>query len=78
MNIDKDKTYIYFLATFLIIAILLAEFYFSKNLRDMRAYYYIFSLCMTIWIIAIPKKFDKVVLLMYFLQLILGLNIILK
>ena len=78
MNIDKDKIYIYFLTTFLIIAILLAEFHFSKNLGDMRLYFYIFSLCMTIWIIAIPKKFDKVVLLMYFLQLILGLNIILK
>lgn len=78
MNIDKDKIYMHFLATFVIIAILLAEFYFSKNLRDMRVYYYIFSLCMTIWIIAIPKKFDKVVLLMYFLQLILGINIILK
>lgn len=78
MNIDKDKIYMHFLATFVIIAILLAEFYFSKNLRDMRVYYYIFSLFMTIWIIAIPKKFDKVVLLMYFLQLILGINIILK
>ena len=78
MNIDKDKIYVYFLTAFVIIAILLAEFIFSKNLGDMRVYYYIFSLCMTIWIIAIPKRFDKVVLLMYFLQLILGLNIILK
>lgn len=78
MNIDKDKIHIYFLTVIVVIAILLAEFHFSKNLRDMRVYYYIFSLCMTIWIIAIPKKFDKVVLLMYFLQLFLGINIILK
>lgn len=76
MNIDKDKIYMHFLATFVIIAILLAELYFSKNLRDMRVYYYIFSLCITIWIIAIPKKFDKVVLLMFIIQLLLGLNII--
>lgn len=78
MNIDKNKTYVYFLTAFVIIAILLAEFHFSKNIGDMRFYFYIFSLCMTIWIIAIPRKFDKVVIFMYFLQLILGLNIILK
>lgn len=42
----------------------------------MRVYYYIFSVCMSTWIIALPKRFDKIVLLMFGLQLFLALNIV--
>ncbi|MET3618232.1 ABC-type multidrug transport system permease subunit [Peptoniphilus olsenii] len=76
MNIDKDKIYVYVLTIFVIVAILSAEFYFSAGARDMRVYYYIFSVCMSTWIIALPKRFDKIVLLMFGLQLFLALNIV--
>lgn len=74
----REKITIYLLTAFVFVAILFAEFRFSSSAQDMRVYYYIFSLCMTIWIVGFPKKFDKIVILMYVLQLFLGLNIIFK
>lgn len=76
--VNKKEKLIYLLTAFVILAILFAEFRFSYTTRDMRVYYYIFSLCMTIWIVALPKKFDKIVIVMYGLQIFLALNIIFK
>lgn len=74
----REKIYIYLLTAFVFVAILFAEFRVSSSALDIRVYYYIFSLCMTTWIVGFPKKFDKIVLVMYVLQIFLALNIIFK
>lgn len=74
----REKIYIYLLTAFVFVAMLFAEFRFSNTARDMRVYYYIFSLCMTTWIVGFPRKFDKFVVVMYLLQLFLALNIIFR
>ncbi|MGI5949451.1 hypothetical protein [Peptoniphilus sp.] len=74
----REKIYIYLLTAFVMVAILFAEFRFSYTARDMRVYYYIFSLYIITWIAGFPRKFDKFVLAMYVLQIFLALNIIFK